>query len=250
MIRGLKTPISEKNRMLELRNVHSYYGKSHILHGVRLDLKEGELVCLLGRNGVGKSTTLKSIMGLAKPKEGTIVFKGQEVVGKEPYEIARLGVGYVPEDRRIFKSLSVHENLVIGSKAAARDGSGRAPWTAERVYEHFPQLKNRQNNKGAHLSGGEQQMLTVARTLMGNPELILVDEPTEGLAPLIVKDVLDMLNTVRKSGVTILMVEQNFKAAVKVADRFYVMGKGQIVFSGDSSELMAAEEIRRNYLEV
>jgi branched-chain amino acid transport system ATP-binding protein len=236
--------------MIELRNIHSYYGKSHILHGVHLALKEGELVCLLGRNGVGKSTTLKSIMGLVKPKEGSIVFKGQEVVGKEPYEIARLGVGYVPEDRRIFKSLTVHENLSIGSKAAPQNGGGRAPWTAERVYEHFPQLKNRQNNKGAHLSGGEQQMLTVARTLMGNPELVLVDEPTEGLAPLIVKEVLDMLDTVRKSGVTILMVEQNFKAAVKVADRFYVMGKGQIVFSGDSSELMAAEEIRRTYLEV
>jgi branched-chain amino acid transport system ATP-binding protein len=250
MTNGSKTPTSGKSSMLDLRNVHSYYGKSHILHGVLLDLKEGELVCLLGRNGVGKSTTLKSIMGLVKPREGNIVFKGQELVGREPYQIARLGVGYVPEDRRIFKSLTVHENLSIGSKAAAQNGRSNAGWTVERVYEHFPQLKNRQNNKGAHLSGGEQQMLTVARTLMGNPELILVDEPTEGLAPLIVKDVLEMLNTVRKSGVTILMVEQNFKAAVKVADRFYVMGKGQIVFSGNSAELMAAEDVRRNYLEV
>lgn len=235
--------------MLELSTVHSYYGKSHILHGVGLELNEGELVCLLGRNGVGKSTTLKSIMGLVRPKEGSIRFRGEELVGKEPYQIARLGVGYVPEDRRIFKSLTVQENLSIGAKAAGTTAA-KGSWTIEQIYEQFPQLKGRQANKGAHLSGGEQQMLTVARTLMGNPEVILVDEPTEGLAPLIVKEVLGMLDTVRKSGVTILMVEQNFKAAVKVADRFYIMGKGQIVFSGNAAELMAAEDIRRTYLEV
>jgi branched-chain amino acid transport system ATP-binding protein len=236
--------------MLEVRDVHSYYGKSHILHGVSLRLSEGELVCLLGRNGVGKSTTLKSMMGLVKAREGSIRFKEQELIGKRPFEIARLGVGYVPEDRRIFRSLTVHENLSIGIKGSEDGRKQGEGWTIEKIYDFFPLLKNRQNNKGGHLSGGEQQMLTVARTLMGNPELILVDEPTEGLAPLIVKDVLEMLAAVRKSGVTILMVEQNFKGAVKIANRFYVMGKGKVVFMGSVEELMAAEAIRRDYLEV
>jgi branched-chain amino acid transport system ATP-binding protein len=236
--------------MLDVRDVHSYYGKSHILHGVSLRLSEGELICLLGRNGVGKSTTLKSIMGLVKAREGSIRFKEQEISGKQPFEIARLGVGYVPEDRRIFKSLTVHENLSIGIRGSQNDEKHGRGWTIEKIYDFFPLLKNRQNNRGGHLSGGEQQMLTVARTLMGNPELILVDEPTEGLAPLIAKDVLEMLAAVRKSGVTILMVEQNFKGAVKIANRFYVMGKGKIVFTGSVEELMASEDIRRNYLEV
>jgi branched-chain amino acid transport system ATP-binding protein len=236
--------------MLEVRDIHSYYGKSHILHGVSLDLKEGELVCLLGRNGVGKSTTLKSIMGVVKPQQGSIRFHDQELTGKDPYEIARLGVGYVPEDRRIFRSLTVHENLLMGIKSGEKESVGKGGWTVERVYQLFPRLKERKNNKGSHLSGGEQQMLTVVRTLMGNPRVILIDEPTEGLAPLIVKDVLDMLATVRKSGVTILMVEQNFKAAIKVADRFYIMSKGQIVFAGNTAALLAAEEVRKNYLEV
>jgi branched-chain amino acid transport system ATP-binding protein len=236
--------------MLEVRDIHSYYGKSHILHGVSLDLKEGEMVCLIGRNGVGKSTTLKSIMGIVKPQQGSIRFHDQELVGLAPYEIARLGVGYVPEDRRIFRSLTVHENLLMGITGGKKGSAGEGGWTVERVYELFPRLQERCNNKGSHLSGGEQQMLTVVRTLMGNPRLILVDEPTEGLAPLIVKDVLDMLATVRKSGVTVLMVEQNFKAAIKIADRFYIMSKGQIVFSGNQAELLAAEDVRKNYLEV
>jgi branched-chain amino acid transport system ATP-binding protein len=236
--------------MLEVRDIHSYYGKSHILHGVSLDLKEGELVCLLGRNGVGKSTTLKSIMGVVKPQQGSIKFHDQELAGLAPYEIARLGVGYVPEDRRIFRSLTVHENLLMGIKSGRKGNVGEGGWTVEKVYELFPRLEERKNNKGSHLSGGEQQMLTVVRTLMGNPRVILVDEPTEGLAPLIVKDVLDMLATVRKSGVTVLMVEQNFKAAIKVADRYYIMSKGQIVFAGNTEELLAAEEVRKNYLEV
>ena len=236
--------------MLEVKDIHSYYGKSHILHGVSLELKAGELVCLLGRNGVGKSTTLKSIMGVVKPKQGSIRFNDQELVGKAPYEIARLGVGYVPEDRRIFRSLTVHENLLMGIKAGQKNGAGEGGWTIDRVYELFPRLQDRCNNKGGYLSGGEQQMLTVVRTLMGNPKVILVDEPTEGLAPLIVKDVLDMLATVRKSGVTVLMVEQNFKAAIKVADRFYIMSKGQMVFEGNTEALLAAEDVRKNYLEV
>ncbi len=236
--------------MIEISDIHSYYGKSHVLHGVSFELKEGELVCLLGRNGVGKSTTLKSIMGMVRPSHGGIRFEGKELVGMRPHQIARLGVGYVPEERRIFRSLTVHENLLIGMKQVKYGSVPREPWTVERVYSAFPRLRERRENKGVHLSGGEQQMLTVARTLMGNPKLILVDEPTEGLAPLIVKDVLEMLATVRKTGVTILMVEQNFKAAVKVADRFYIMSKGLMVFQGDMPALMAAEEVRRNYLEV
>jgi branched-chain amino acid transport system ATP-binding protein len=236
--------------MLKVVNIHSYYGKSHILHGVSLDLKEGELVCLLGRNGVGKSTTLKSIMGVVQPKQGSIRFREKELVGKEPYEIARLGIGYVPEDRRIFRSLTVHENLLMGIKGGNQQKADKGAWTLERVYTLFPRLEERRNNKGGHLSGGEQQMLTIVRTLMGNPRVILIDEPTEGLAPLIVKDVLDMLSKVREAGVTILMVEQNFKAAIKIADRFYIMSKGQIVFEGGTEALLAAEEVRKNYLEV
>jgi branched-chain amino acid transport system ATP-binding protein len=236
--------------MIVVKDIHSYYGKSHILHGVSLELKQGELVCLLGRNGVGKSTTLKSIMGIVRPTQGSIRFDGKELVGSQPYQIARLGVGYVPEDRRIFKSLTVHENLLMGTQKAKNSGSAERVWTIDKIYEIFPNLRERRSNKGSHLSGGEQQMLTVARTLMGNPKLILVDEPTEGLAPLIVKDVLEMLAAVRKSGVTVLMVEQNFKAAIKVADRFYLMAKGQMVFEGDTAALLAAEDVRKNYLEV
>jgi branched-chain amino acid transport system ATP-binding protein len=236
--------------MLEVKDIHSYYGKSHILHGVSLELKQGELVCLLGRNGVGKSTTLKSMMGIVRPTHGSIRFDGLELIGRQPYQIARLGVGYVPEDRRIFRSLTVHENLLMGIQKADNSGSSERTWTIDKIYGIFPNLRERRNNKGSHLSGGEQQMLTVARTLMGNPKLILVDEPTEGLAPLIVKDVLEMLAAVRKSGVTVLMVEQNFKAAIKVADRFYIMAKGQMVFEGNMGALLAAEGVRKNYLEV
>lgn len=236
--------------MIVVKDIHSYYGKSHILHGVSLELKQGELVCLLGRNGVGKSTTLKSIMGIVRPTQGSIRFDGKELVGSQPYQIARLGVGYVPEDRRIFKSLTVHENLLMGTQKAKNSGSAERVWTIDKIYEIFPNLRERSSNKGSHLSGGEQQMLTVARTLMGNPKLILVDEPTEGLAPLIVKDVLEMLAAIRKSGVTVLMVEQNFKAAIKVADRFYIMAKGQMVFEGGMAALLAAEDVRKNYLEV
>jgi branched-chain amino acid transport system ATP-binding protein len=236
--------------MLLVKDIHSYYGMSHILHGVSLELSEGEMVCLLGRNGVGKSTTMKSIMGLLHPTAGSVRFDGQEIAGRPPFEIARRGIGYVPEDRRIFKSLTVHENLLMGIKKSAASSPRGSSWTIERVYDIFPRLGERRANKGGHLSGGEQQMLTLARTLMGNPRLVLVDEPTEGLAPLIVKEVLEMLSTVRNSGVTVLMVEQNFKAAIKVADRFYIMSKGQVVFEGDVDALMAAEEVRKNYLEV
>lgn len=235
--------------MLELKDVHSFYDKSHVLQGVTLSLKEGEIACLLGRNGVGKTTTLKSIMGLVQPSEGSVIFNGTQLKGRQPFEIARIGVGYVPEDRRIFGSLSVHENLLIGMKNS-KTTTRFEPWTTDRIYEMFPKLAERRTNKGGHLSGGEQQMLTVARTLMGNPSLILIDEPTEGLAPLIVKDVLEMLRTVSRAGVTVFLVEQNFKASIKLGDRFFVMGKGQIVFEGNAASLLEAEELRKNYLEV
>ena len=237
--------------LLQLVEINSYYEKSHILHGISMNMKEGEMVCLLGRNGVGKSTTLKSIIGIVQPKEGSILFKGEDLVGKAPFKIARSGIGYVPEDRRIFKSLTTHENLLMGMKSGkkAQETSNKT-WTLEKIYETFPRLEERKGNKGAHLSGGEQQMLTVARTLMGNPELILIDEPTEGLAPLVAKEVLDMLSRVLESGVSVLMVEQNFKAAIKVADRFYIMSKGQIFFEGDDQALLEAEDIRATYLEV
>ncbi len=184
---------------------------------------------------------------MVRPRAGSIRLHGEQVSGKAPFQIARMGIGFVPEERRIFKSLSTHENLLMGIKNGKSNNSG---WTIDKIYQAFPRLKERKNNKGAHLSGGEQQMLTVARTLMGNPELILIDEPTEGLAPLVVRDVLAMLSQVLESGISILMVEQNFKAAIRVASRFYVMGKGKIVFEGDKATLEAAEEIRQNYLEV
>jgi len=236
--------------LLDVDEIHSYYEKSHILHGVSLKLGKGELVCLLGRNGVGKSTTLKSVMGIVQPREGSILFDGQDLIGKEPYQISRMGIGFVPEDRRIFRSLTANENLLMGIKRGKNEASSKQGWTIEKVYETFPQLKERRDSKGAHLSGGEQQMLTVARTLMGNPQLMLIDEPTEGLAPTILKDVLNMLSAIRESGVAILMVEQNFKAAIKIADQFYIMSKGQIVFEGDDQALMAAQDVRRQYLEV
>jgi branched-chain amino acid transport system ATP-binding protein len=235
--------------ILQVKDLHSYYGKSHVLQGVNLDLAQGDLVCLLGRNGVGKSTALMSLMGLVRPKKGSVQFMGQELVGRLPFQIAKLGLGYVPEDRRIFKSLTVLENLRIGIKPP-REAAGYQPWTEERVFDSFARLAERRDHKGGHLSGGEQQMLTVARTLMGNPALILVDEPTEGLAPLVAEAVLEMLAAISKSGVTILMVEQNYKAALKLADSFFIMSKGRIVFEGDGQALVAAEEVRQTYLEV
>ncbi len=236
---------------LEVRDLHSYYGKSHILQGVDLDLDRGETVCLLGRNGVGKTTTLKSIMGMVRPAKGSVVLDGKDLAGLLPYQIARLGVGIVPEDRRILPSLTVHENLLIGMKPpGAGQKAGEETWEPDRAYRVFPSLEQRRRQMGGHLSGGEQQMLSVARTLMGNPRLILVDEPTEGLAPLLVKAVMKMLADIQRSGVTILLVEQNLKAAIEVATRFYIMSKGKIVFEGDRKALEEAEEVRRRYLEV
>jgi branched-chain amino acid transport system ATP-binding protein len=235
--------------ILNVQDMHSYYGKSHVLQGVNLALAPGEMACLLGRNGVGKSTTLKSIMGLVAPRRGRIRFKQEDIQGRPPYQIARRGLGYVPEERRIFKSLTVEENLLIGMRPPSAERRGER-WTVARIFASFPRLEERRNLKGGLLSGGEQQMLTIARTLMGNPDLILVDEPTEGLAPLVAEAVLAMLATISATGIAILLVEQNYKAALKLAQVFFIMSKGQIVFQGDGRELVAAEEARRKYLEV
>ena len=236
---------------LELRDVHTYYDKSHILQGVDLQLHQGEMACLLGRNGVGKTTTLKSIMGMLRPSAGRVLLEGKDIVGLLPYQIARLGVGIVPEDRRIFPSLSVHENLLIGIKTAnARKADGGRVWDTDRAYEMFPRLEQLRHHMGNELSGGEQQMLSVVRTLMGNPQLLLVDEPTEGLAPILVKAVIQMLVDIQRSGVTIMLVEQNLKAAIGVASRFYIMSKGKIVFEGDREALEKATDLRQKYLEV
>ena len=236
--------------ILQADDIHSYYGKSHILQGISILLEQGNLVCLLGRNGVGKTTSLKSILGMVKPAKGSILFKGKEIAGRQPYEIARLGIGIVPEDRRIFPSLTVHENLLMGVVKRPEGLSGGEGWSAGKVYDLFPRLQERTKQKGGHLSGGEQQMLTMGRTLMGNPELILIDEPTEGLAPKIVRLVTEVLSAIHRSGTTLLLVEQNYKSAIKLAERFYIMSKGQIVFEGGGETLIQAEEVRKRYLEV
>ncbi len=234
--------------LLAVEGLHAHYGKSHILHGVSLGVDAGEIVCLLGRNGVGKSTTLKSIMGLVSPSAGEVSFKGARLAGLPSYRVARLGLGYVPEERRIFPTITVKENLLMGIKAGARPRDGG--WTLERVYEFFPRLKERERQRAGTLSGGEQQMLTIGRTLTGNPELLLVDEPTEGLAPMIVEQVERILGEIHRSGTPVLLVEQSMETALALAQRVYVMSKGQIVFNGSVRELEASEAVRKQYLEV
>ena len=233
--------------LLAVEDLHAHYGKSHILHGVSLGVDSGEIVCLLGRNGVGKSTTLKTIMGLVEPSRGTVIFKGAPLVGLPPYRVARLGLGYVPEERRIFPTITVRENLLMGVKPGAAGDGG---WTLERVYGFFPRLRERERQRAGTLSGGEQQMLTIGRTLMGNPDLLLVDEPTEGLAPMIVEQVERILGEIHRSGIPVLLVEQSMETALALAQRAYVMSKGQIVFSGSVRELQDNEAVRKQYLEV
>ncbi len=236
--------------LLEVKDLHTFYGYSHVLQGVSLSVDKGECVALLGRNGMGKSTTLKSIMGLVKPKAGAIIFNGIDIIGCPPYKVARLGIGYVPEERRIFPNLTVMENLAIGIKGGRIAVNKNNAWTPERIFKHFPPLKERQHHKGAQLSGGEQQMLAIARALMGDPQLLLVDEPTEGLSPLLVKEVRDLLWQINKSGVAVLLVEHNLKVALSLAHRVYVMKKAEIAFSGTPDELTARTDIREKYLEV
>jgi branched-chain amino acid transport system ATP-binding protein len=237
--------------LLEVDGLQAHYGKSHILHGVTLTVAPDEIVCLLGRNGVGKSTTLKTIMGLVPPTGGTVRFKGQLIAGWPAHRVARFGLGYVPEERRIFPTITVKDNLLMGIKAGSVRAAGNgAGWTLERVYTFFPRLRERERQRAGTLSGGEQQMLTMGRTLMGNPELVLVDEPTEGLAPMIVDAVERILGEVHRSGTPVLLVEQSMETALTLAHRVYVMSKGRIVFTGSVTDLEANDEIRRAYLEV
>jgi len=214
---------------LTAEGLQTYYGKSHILHGVSLEVREGEIVTLLGRNGAGKTTTLRSLMGLTRPREGRVSVFGQDITGAPPYRVAGLGVGYVPEGRRVFANLTVEENLMV---PVERPG----PWTIARVYEHFPRLAQRRANKGAQLSGGEQEMLSISRALLLNPRLIMLDEPSQGLAPLIVAEMFKIIVAARATGVSVLLVEQNVRAAVEIADRAYVLDDGKIVFDGDAKE--------------
>lgn len=236
--------------LLEVKNLNTYYGESRVLQDMSLDVDQGEIVALLGRNGMGKSTTLKSIIGLVTPRSGTVVYKGENITGYPPYRVAKSGIGYVPEERWIFPTLTVIENLAMGIKGGKIDKKDPNAWTVEKIFEHFPSLEKRRKSKGANLSGGEQQMLAIGRSLMGNPELILVDEPTEGLAPLLKKEVRDMLESISKTGVSILLVEHNFKIALSLAKRVYVMKKGCCAFAGTAEELASRDDIRRKYLEV
>ena len=231
--------------MLEVKNLHAFYGKSHILQGVDFRVGEGEIVSLLGRNGVGRSTTIKAIMGEVD-RTGSVRFKGQETIRLKPHQVARCGLGYVPENRDIFPNLSVRENLVLGMKGT--QPSGR--WRMQDMYELFPRLQERADTPGGVLSGGEQQMLTICRTLMGDPDLVMIDEPTEGLAPKMVELVSQLLERIAARGVSILLVEQKLTIALKLSKRLYVMGHGRIAFEGSAADLKANEAVRKEWLEV
>ena len=235
--------------LLEVKDLNTFYGPSHVLQNISLNVKEGEIVALLGRNGMGKSTTLKSIMGLVRPTSGNVVYKGVDLTGLPAFKIAQAGIGYIPEDRQIFPDLSVMENLSLGMKTG-KDKSKGKDWNLERIYSHFPFMQGRKNQKGGLLSGGEQQMLSLARALMGNPELLLVDEPTEGLAPIVVNEVRDMLAEINQAAVSVLLVEHNYKVAVHLASRVYLMGKGHIGYEDTVEGLNANPEVRAKYLEV
>jgi branched-chain amino acid transport system ATP-binding protein len=231
--------------MLQLKDLHAYYGKSHVLHGVNLDVKPGEIVALLGRNGSGRSTTVKSIMGLVECT-GSVKWREQEILGQKAFQIAHAGIGYVPENRDIFPKLTVHQNLMLGEK-----GKGNKPrWSFDDMYQMFPRLKERQHTEAGVLSGGEQQMLTLCRTLMGDPDLIMIDEPTEGLAPKIVELVAEYLKELKRRGISVLLVEQKLTIALEISERCYVMGHGQVVFEGTPTQLRANAEIRKEWLEV
>jgi len=232
--------------MLEVRDLHAFYGKSHVLHGVSLDVREGEIVCLLGRNGVGRSTTVKAIMGQVRT-QGEVRFRGQSIAGLKPYEIARRGIGCVPEDRAIFAELTVDENLELGRKRNGANGNG---FGFEDAYHLFPRLRERRATPAGVLSGGEQQMLALCRTLMGNPSLVLIDEPTEGLAPQVVEQVAAFLGAIRDRGVSILLVEQKLAIALEISERVYVLGHGRVVFEGTPAGIRSAADVRKEWLEV
>lgn len=231
--------------MLEVENLHAFYGKSHILQGVSFHVDKGEIVSLLGRNGAGRSTTIKTIMGEVTPN-GSIRFKGQRIDGLKPHQIAHRGLGYVPEDRAIFPGLTVRENLLLGMKSAKQDGR----WSMDDMFTLFPVLRERADAPGGVLSGGEQQMLTICRTLMGDPDLVMVDEPTEGLAPMLVQLVRELLEKIAARGIAILLIEQKLTIALSISRRLYVMGHGHIVFEGTPQDLRANEAVRKEWLEV
>jgi len=231
--------------MLEVEDLHAYYGKSHILQGVTFAVRPGEIVSLLGRNGAGRSTTIKTIMGEVRP-HGAIRFKGARIDGMKPHEVARRGLGYVPENREIFPTLTVRENLLLGMKSARANGR----WSIEQMFDLFPILRARADAPGGVLSGGEQQILTICRTLMGDPDLVMVDEPTEGLAPQLVALVRELLEGIAARGVSILLIEQRLTIALAISHRLYVMGHGRIVFEGKPDDLRANEAVRREWLEV
>ena len=236
--------------MLKLEKVNTYYGPSHVLFNVSFEVSEGEIVALLGRNGVGKTTTLRTVMGLTPPRSGSIMYKGYEIANKKAYQTALAGVGYVPEERWIFPNLTVNQNLLMGIKPGQMGKKVETGWTVDRAYEFFPALAARKNQKGEILSGGEMQMLTIARTLMGNPELILIDEPTEGLAPIIVEKVNEVIRGINERDTTVLLVEQKLPVCLGLAHRIYVLSKGEIKWNGTPEELAEMEEIRKHYLEV
>jgi len=231
--------------MLQVDKLHAFYGKSHVLHGVNFQVRDGEIVALLGRNGSGRSTTVKAVMGLVD-LQGSVQFKGRELQGLKAFEIAHTGIGYVPENRDIFPTLTVHQNLMLGQKSGQKDSR----WGFEDMYKLFPRLRERQYTEAGVLSGGEQQMLTLCRTLMGDPALIMIDEPTEGLAPKIVELVAEYLRELKRRGISVLLVEQKLTIALEVADRCLVMGHGQIVFEGTPADLRANSYIRKEWLEV
>ncbi|MEO8204250.1 MAG: ABC transporter ATP-binding protein [Betaproteobacteria bacterium] len=233
--------------MLEVRNLDAAYGQARILFGVSLEAGAGEVVVLLGRNGAGKSTTLKTLMGLVRARSGEVHFNGTRIDGLQPFQIARLGLGYVPEDRRIFSDLSVTENLEVGRQSAR---AGAAQWTPERLYDLFPNLGRMKDRRGARMSGGEQQMLTIARTLMGNPSMVLLDEPSEGLSPLIVEQMAATIRNLKSEGLSVLLSEQNLHFAQLVADRAYIIETGQIRYHGTMAELAANDSVREQYLSV
>jgi branched-chain amino acid transport system ATP-binding protein len=232
---------------LEIEKINTFYGLSHILFDVTLNVERGEVVVLLGRNGAGKTTTMISIMGINPPKSGVIRYQGKDITGLAPYKAARLGIGFVPEDRRIFPDLTVYANLDVGRKASQ---SNAITWTPERIYQLFPILKKLSQQRGGTLSGGEKQMLTIARTLLGNPDFLLLDEPSEGLAPLIVKSLGDFINVIKKEGMTVLLSEQNSKFALKHADRAYIVDNGAIKYQGSISDLEQNEDVKKRYLAV
>ena len=231
--------------MLNVEDIHTYYGESYVIQGVSLNLDEGEILTLLGRNGAGKTTTLRSIMGLTPPRRGRVIYKGKEITQQKPFEIARLGIGMVPEDRRIFNSLTVEENLNL---AIQTNRPGR--WNLQSVCELFPHLAKRKKNRGSQLSGGEQQMLAIARSLMGNPNLILLDEPSEGLSPILIKAIAETILTIAREGLSILLVEQNVEMTIKIAHRHYVIDGGKIIYTVSNDDFIQNRDVREKYLTI